>query len=246
MLGEKEGLPGVRGVSALPLLLLALRRHGEVLGSRIAWGYGSFIMGGQMDPTCLRCCRWSCAGSCWEPVRGWHSLRVSCRVTWGGTAAVTPEMGHAKRVPWSERLQQCRGWGGWQQQPPPLQCPSLSPSVGGAELGVSPPYLSPEGLFCGEEEEDAAEDRESAESLLAGAAQCECTAIGTEWWVWTTPHAQPRAPTSPSCHPEVISSRVQWGSAWRWAPFIAKHKGNWGMLSAPRTSLSPGPARPHH
>ncbi len=45
MLGEKEGLPGVRGVSALPLLLLALRRRGEVLGSRIAWGYGSFIMG---------------------------------------------------------------------------------------------------------------------------------------------------------------------------------------------------------
>lgn len=46
MLGEKEGLPGVRGVSALPLLLLALRRRGEVLGSRIAWGHGSLMMGG--------------------------------------------------------------------------------------------------------------------------------------------------------------------------------------------------------
>lgn len=46
MLGEKEGLLGVRGVSALPLLLLALWRHGEVLGSRTAWGARQPLDGG--------------------------------------------------------------------------------------------------------------------------------------------------------------------------------------------------------
>lgn len=61
-----------------------------------------------------------------------------------------------------------------------------------------------------------------------------------------SPPAQPRAPTSPSCHPEVISSRVQWGSARRWAPFKAKHKRKLGdALSSrhPRVTRScPAPS----
>lgn len=59
--------------------------------------------------------------------------------------------------------------------------------------GTPPPYLSPDGLFCGEEEEETAEvveDLESAESLLAGRAPCQKAAIGTRRWV-QTPNRSP-------------------------------------------------------
>lgn len=100
------------------------------------------------------------------------------------------------RICSSWRMSQCP----WQDQgsQPSLPTPDAGPMVRASPKGIPkaspgcpgtpPPYLSPDGLFCGEEEEETAEvveDLESAESLLAGRAPCQKAAIGTRRWVQT-------------------------------------------------------------
>jgi len=124
--------------------------------------------------------------------------------------------------------------------PQPNGIPKASPGC----PGMPSPYLSPDGLFCGEEEEEMAEvveDLESAESLLAGQAPCQRTRMGTrsrrlpapsEGLASHLPHPHPaQAPTSLSCHPEMTSSRTRWGSAHRWVLFTAEAQRKGEMLS---------------
>lgn len=102
----------------------------------------------------------------------------------------------------------------WQDQgsQPSLPTPDVGPMVRASPkgipkassrcLGTPPPHLSPDALFCREEEEETAEvveDLESAESLLAGRAPCQRAATGTRQWVQTPVRSPVRGwgPTSP-------------------------------------------------
>lgn len=49
-----------------------------------------------------------------------------------------------------------------------------------------------------------------------------------------------QAPTSLSCHPEVTSSRTQWGCGRHWTLFTAETQRKGEMLSASPVPASPG------
>lgn len=80
--------------------------------------------------------------------------------------------------------------------------------------GTPPPYLSPDSLFCGEEEEEMVEDLESAEALLAGQTPRQRAVIGSRRWVHTPNHSPLRgwglaSPifTQPSTHLSFLPAR---------------------------------------
>lgn len=96
---------------------------------------------------------------------------------------------------------------GQDQGSQPLLTPSMVMVSSGGTLeaspgcpGTPPPYLSPDSLFCVEEEEETVEDLESAEALLAEQAPCQRAVTRTNGG--STPEAQPsEGPGSRLSHP---------------------------------------------
>lgn len=171
---------------------------------------------GWVSPTFPPCCRWSFSGSRWELARGWCPQRLSWGWHKGDSRDVTRDgagtggrtsgtstsmhvLGSQQESP-RGRICSSRGMSHHPQQKqgsqPSLPTPHVGPTVRASPKripkaspgcpGTPPPYLSPDGLFCREEEEETArvvEDLESAESLLAGRAPSQRAAIGTGRWV---------------------------------------------------------------
>lgn len=137
----------------------------------------------EASPTFPPCCRWSCSGSQWELGKGCCPQRLS----WGGTGGDGTREGHTRTTsaqkpaqvsPSEDLFPMGMPWcpSGQVSQPSlPIHGQSIPKGGPQSTPGMPPPYLSPDSLFCGEEEEEVAEveDLESAESLLAGQAPCQ-------------------------------------------------------------------------